>query len=349
VLAVTNVNARSKRPGSVPAVLAVTNVNARSKRPGSVPAVLAAPAADSTHMPGRRRPLHGVRVVVTRPERQAAGLVAAFAAAGARVEELPLLAVVPPADPAPLEGAVRAFGAGGRVGAAGARGEVAAAGASGTGGETAGRGEDPPFDWVAFTSANAVDALFDRLTSPLPPGLRAAVVGPATAAALRRRGAEPDRIAARRDAEGLIAELAPLAAARRAAGRPPLRVLLPQAADARPALAAGLAAAGAEVAAVVAYDKRLPADAPARARAIFGDDLPAPAAPLGWVTFTSPRVVDHFVALFGPAWAARRSTLRAASIGPVTTRALVRHGVAPAAEAATPADRALVEAVVAAR
>jgi uroporphyrinogen-III synthase len=53
----------------------------------------------------------------------------------------------------------------------------------------------------------------------------------------------------------------------------------PQAADARPLLATGLAAAGAEAVVVVAYDKRLP-DA-----ALFAG------TPLGWVTFTSPRIV----------------------------------------------------------
>ena len=263
------------------------------------------------------RPLAGQRVVVTRPETQAGGLLAAFSAAGAAVEELPLLTVVPPADLEPLNRAAAELAAG-----------------------TAG------FDWIVFTSANGVDAFLDRLDRlghPLPDGLRAAVVGPATAAALRRHGRDPDLMAARGDAEGLAAELRPLAAARLAAGQPPLRALFPMAADAGPALAAGLTAAGTEVTTVVAYDKRLPGDAPARARRIFGDDA---AEPLGWVTFTSPRTVVHFVGLFGTSWPARRRTLRAASIGPVTTRALGRAGIDPAAEAASPSDDEMVAAVI---
>jgi uroporphyrinogen III methyltransferase / synthase len=262
------------------------------------------------------RPLTGLRVVVTRPEHQASGLVAAFAAAGTAVEELPLLAVVPPSDLEPL---LRAAA------------EVAA----GTG----------RFDWIVFTSANGVDAFLDRLARlghPLPDGLRAAVVGPATATALRRHGREADLVATGGDAAGLAAELGPLAAARLAAGQAPLRVLFPMAADAGPAIAAGLTAGGAEVTRVVAYDKRLPAGAPARARRIFGVD---PADPLGWVTFTSPRTVAHFVSLFGEGWRTRCPTLRAASIGPVTTRALARAGIDPAAEAASPGDGELVEAV----
>lgn len=271
------------------------------------------------------RPLAGLRVVVTRPVHQAGGLVSAFADAGARVAELPLLAVVPPADPDALARAAEQLSEPGR------------------------------FDWVVFSSANAVDALFAHLADALPPNLRTAAVGPATADALRRRGVEPEHEARQRDAAGLAAELAPLLAQDRggsplAAAGPgaadaaaPARVLLPQAADARPALARDLAAAGADVVAVVAYDKRLPAGAAERALAIFGDD---PSRSLGWVTFTSPRIVAHFVELLGAAWEARRATLKAASIGPVTSRALARHGVAPAAEAAAAGDRELVAAVV---
>ena len=51
--------------------------------------------------------LAGERVVVTRAVHQAAGLVAAFTAAGADVARLPLLELGPPADPAPLIGPAR--------------------------------------------------------------------------------------------------------------------------------------------------------------------------------------------------------------------------------------------------
>ena len=71
-------------------------------------------------------------------------------------------------------------------------------------------------------------------------------------------------------------------------------------------------------------------------------------SPLGWVTFTSGRIVRHFAGLFGEAWERRRPEIRAASIGRVTTAELARHGVAPAAEAARPGNEELVAAVVAA-
>ena len=238
-----------------------------------------------------------MRVVVTRAEHQSEGLAAAFVRAGAAVELLPLLEVVPPADPRPLEWAAA---------------------------------ELVMYDWVVFTSTNAVDA-FLPLAGPLPPLLKVAAVGPATAGALRSRGIEPHLTAGRSDAEGLAAELAPQVAGKRA--------LLPQAADARPALLAGLTAAGAEAVAVVAYDKRLPPEAPRRAAELFAT------SPLGWVTFTSPRIVRHFAELFGADWLQRRGELRAASIGPVTSAELRRLGVEPAAEARQPSDEEMVAAV----
>jgi uroporphyrinogen-III synthase len=242
----------------------------------------------------------GLRVVVTRSEHQSDRLAAAFAAAGARVELLPLLEVVPPADPRPLERAAT---------------ELAL------------------YDWLVFTSANAVEAFLPLTGGAIPDRVRVAVVGPATAEALRSFEVEPHLEARQADAEGLVAELAPFVARRR-------RVLLPQASDARPTLADGLAAAGAEPVTIVAYDKHLPPEAPARAAELFATE------PLGWVTFTSPRIVRHFAGLFGDDWERRRGELRAVSIGPVTSAELRRLGVEPAAEAARPGDEEMVAAVV---
>jgi uroporphyrinogen-III synthase len=246
--------------------------------------------------------LAGVRVVVTRAEHQAAGLTGALEAAGATVAVLPLLEVVPPANVHPVERAAS---------------ELAL------------------YDWLVLTSANAVAAFLPLTGGVLPARLKVAVVGDATARAVRAWDVEPALQPARADAEGLLAELSPLVSRSE-------RVLLPQAADARPSLSEGLAAAGAEAVTVVAYDKRLPSDAVARARELFADQ------PLGWVTFTSPRIVRHFVEVLADDWARRKGGLLAASIGPVTSDALRAVGIEPAAEAVEPSDQGLVAAVVAA-
>lgn len=218
------------------------------------------------------------------------------------VELLPLLEVVPPLDPRPLERAAS---------------ELAL------------------YDWVVFTSSNAVETFLPLTGGALPQRLRVAAVGPATADALRQWEVEPNLTASKAEAEGLLAELGPLVNRRQ-------RVLLPQAADARPALFDGLTKAGADPVAVVAYDKRLPEAAPRRAAALFSDQ------PIGWVTFTSPRIVRHFVELFGPDWERHRPELLAASIGSVTSAELRRRGIEPAAEALQPSDQGLVDAVLAA-
>jgi len=253
-----------------------------------------------------RPPLDGLRVVVTRAAHQAAPTVATFAGAGARVRLLPLIEVVPPADPAPLDAALADLGA---------------------------------YRWLIFTSRNTVDRVLDRLGDPpaLPAGLAVASVGSATSEALRERGVEPDLEAADPRAEGLAQEL--LARVGKANGEGRARVLLPQAADARPVLEETLRQAGVEAVRVDAYAKRVPPEAPERAREVFGTEG------LGWVTFTSPSIARAFRDLWGDDWPERRRSLLAASIGPVTSDALRALGVEAVTEAETPSDEAMVAAV----
>src|SRR5262249_21648241 len=108
------------------------------------------------------RPLAGTRVVVTRAEHQSAGLQRALQALGAEVELLPLLVVLPPADPAPL------LAAAARVG---------------------------EYAWVVLTSANAAEALLPVAPRPWPASVRVAVVGPATARQVAAHGVQPALVA----------------------------------------------------------------------------------------------------------------------------------------------------------
>lgn len=254
-------------------------------------------------------PLRGLRVVVTRARHQAASTVGAFEGAGARVELLPLIEVVPPRDRTALDAALARLA------------------------------DDDGFDWILFTSSNAVDQVFDRLSrlgagasTPSLAGTRTAVVGGATADALRARGMAPDLEAVDSRAEGLADLLRPLVRDE--------RVLLPQAADARSVLEDLLRRAGADVTRVAAYAKRRPRDSRSRADEIFGTSR------CGWVTFTSPSIAKNFATLWDDDWQRRREGLLAVSIGPVTSAALRELGVEPAAEAESPGDPELVEAVI---
>lgn len=252
-----------------------------------------------------RAPLRGLRVVVTRALHQADSTVQAFEQAGARVERLPLIEVVPPADPAPLAAALSRL---------------------------------ESFDWVLFTSANTVDAVFDALGRPWPSGPerpRVATVGAVTAEALRAKGLDTDLQALDSRAEGLADLVGPCLVGGE-------NLLLPQAADARPVLEDLLLASGGRVVRVDAYAKRMPPSSRTRADEIFGD------GPLGWVTFTSPSIARNFASLWGEQWPGRRQGLLAVSIGRVTSAALRKLGVEPAAVATTPGDDGMVEAVAAA-
>ncbi len=185
------------------------------------------------------------------------------------------------------------------------------------------------FEWVLFPSRNAVDALAD-LASPSPP-TRLAVVGQATGRALKNHGLSPDLAPSRQEAEGLLEEILPRL-------RPEDRVLLPQAEDARATLAAGLRD-HCRLTVVTAYRKVLPARAAALAQEHLGQD------PIGWVTFTSPRIVRHFVELLGSQWESRRMGVKALSIGPITSAALLEHGIEAPTEAAEPSIAGLVAAL----
>jgi uroporphyrinogen-III synthase/uroporphyrinogen III methyltransferase/synthase len=156
-------------------------------------------------------------VVVTRPASGPDALADRLRALGAEVRELPALELAPPAEPAPLDAALRAL---------------------------------DRFDWVAFASAAGVERVLARMEAlGIAPvelaARRLAAVGPATAARLAAAVRVPDLVPAEATGATLAAALAELVRGR--------RVLVPRPAEGRPELLAGLAEAGAEVTAVEAY------------------------------------------------------------------------------------------------
>jgi len=259
------------------------------------------------------RPLFGLRVLVTRPEGQAGPMLAALRRAGAEAVHLPMLRLLPAADPAPLDAALAGLAA---------------------------------YDGLLFTSANAVRflaeraaALGRRLAAGAPP---AWCVGPATAEAARAAGlevaGEPE---AERDALGLLGLLArrgPLS------GR---RFLFPCAERAREALASGLRGAGARVDRVTAYRSLPPDQDPAPLR----EELAA--GRLHALTFTSPSTVGHFSAMLDAGSRAAAARCLVAAVGSQTARALAREGlpadVVPEQAGAEELVAALAEAVAAQR
>ncbi len=168
-----------------------------------------------------KRPLFGVRVVVTRPQAQARSLSALLEEQGAFVIEQPAIEL------APVEGRRRELldDALNRL---------------------------SEFDWVVFSSRNGVEFTMQRLAQlnldarAFGPA-RIAAVGPTTAATLAKFGLRADWTAKQSDQDGLAAELS---------GVDRGSYLLLRASRGRDTLAIALEKTGASVEQVVTYESR---------------------------------------------------------------------------------------------
>src|SRR5690349_20489088 len=165
------------------------------------------------------RPLFGRSVLITRPRAQAAELSDRLTALGAEPVEAPMIRVVAPDDPGPLQAAAA---------------------------------EPEPFDWIIFTSANAVQAFMaallhgNRDVRSLKGPLLCAV-GSGTAEKLHEYGIKVDLVPDEFRAESVVAALAPSGSLNAA------KILLPRADIGREVIADALRERGAAVSEVVAY------------------------------------------------------------------------------------------------
>ncbi len=221
------------------------------------------------------RPLFGKRVLVTRTRAQAGALSELLLREGAQPLEAPTLELQALADFRELDAAV---------------------------------GSLPDYDWVVFTSANAVDAVFGRLASMGRDtrsfrAARVAAIGPATAASLKPRGIVPDLIARESVSESLADAL-------RGSGVAGKRVLVPGAESRRDILPEALRAAGARVDEVAAYRTVAAEGSRERLAEIV-------AAGIDVLTFTSSSAVRNFVALLDGDLDALKGA-EVACIGPIT-------------------------------
>ncbi|MBA3890471.1 MAG: uroporphyrinogen-III synthase [Gemmatimonadaceae bacterium] len=207
-----------------------------------------------------RLPLHGRRVIVTRPGVRGEQLAASLERLGADALLVPLTRI----EPVDQQGLAWRLAA-------------------------------REFDWVLFTSANGVQAAADAARIANPAGLapvlgrmQVAAVGRATAEALHDQGVGPVVVPGRFDAEALLDTLAARDDVR---GR---RVLHPVAAGASEVLGAGLASLGAHVETVISYASVPDAAGAAALRAMLGGrqrvDL---------VTFLAPSAVDAYAGATG--------------------------------------------------
>ena len=191
------------------------------------------------------------------------------------------------------------------------------------------------FDWIVFTSQNAVRVFWEAARSvgvdvQAVRRLKIAGVGPATATALREIGLEPTVQPARFVAEGVLDAMTARDDVRGA------RVLYASAQGARDVIPRGLESVGAIVERVDIY-RSVPSTeggVAMRSRIEHGD--------IDLVTYTAGSAVRAFVDAVG-ADAARR--VAAASIGPVTSDVARELGLSVVAEAKVSTMPALVDAI----
>jgi uroporphyrinogen III methyltransferase/synthase len=212
------------------------------------------------------------RVLVTRPRAQARDLVAALESWGARAVLFPTVEILAPRDSGPLDRAIVQLA---------------------------------DYQWLVFTSANAVEAVFDRLGAAPRPlcGPRIAAVGPATAAEIRRRGGRVDFVPSEFLSARLGEELPDVDGQ---------RILVPQGDQAGPDLVNALIKRRGRVQVVEAYRTAPPEQPDPR-------DLADLAVGVDAVVFTSGSAVRHLFALLGNEGAhlALKGAV-IACIGPVT-------------------------------
>jgi uroporphyrinogen III methyltransferase / synthase len=250
-----------------------------------------------------RRPLLGWRVLVPRTKDDVGPVDRMLAQLGALSTQVPTISVEPPRTPQQMERAIH--------------------------GLVSGR-----YEWIAFTSANAVKAVKERfeeygLDSRSFAGLKIAAVGEQTVAALKALGLRPDLVPSGDQTTAALLEEWPVYDE---LIDPINRVFLPRADIATETLSEGLTSLGWEVDDVTAYRTVRAAPPAAHIRdAIKAGGFDA-------VLFTSSSTVRNLVGIAGKP----HQTTVVACIGPQTAKTAEEHGL----RVDVLADEATVESLV---
>ncbi len=252
------------------------------------------------------RALYGWTVLVPRTKDQAGEMSERLTSYGALPIEVPTIAVEPPRSPAQMERAVKGL-------------------------------VDGRFQWVVFTSTNAVRAVWEKfgefgLDARAFSGVKIACVGEQTADRVRAFGISPELVpAGEQSSLGLLDDFPPYDSI----FDPVNRVLLPRADIATETLAEGLRERGWEIEDVTAYRTVRAAPPPAATREMIktgGFDA---------VCFTSSSTVRNLVGIAGKPHA--RTII--ACIGPKTAETAAEFGLRVDVQPDTAAVGPLVDAL----
>jgi uroporphyrinogen III methyltransferase/synthase len=225
--------------------------------------------------------LQGKTILTTRAASQSGELRAKLEALGAHVIECPTIEIVPVEDWTPVDESIRRLDS---------------------------------YDWLIFTSANAVQHFMERVRlAGIAVSIPIAVVGTATARRLKEFGLEPEIVPKEFRAEGLLRSM-PSSLFR-------TRVLMPRAETARDILPKELRRRGAHVDVVTVYRTIRPASGSRSVAEILSTET------IDCIVFTSPSTIRYLAESGGEAVLKLLSKVAIAVIGPVTRDAATEFGL----------------------
>jgi uroporphyrinogen III methyltransferase/synthase len=264
---------------------------------------------------GKRTPLVGKTVVVTRGRDQSSDIADKLEALGATVIHCPTIEIAPPTTWEQLDASISKL---------------------------------EEYDWIIFTSTNGVSFFFQRLAELCGDKGRVVgkqlicAIGPATALALKGGGVTPNIVASDSTGEGALeAIIEHLGGWEFVRG---LSFLIPRAKVARDVLPASLRRLGARVDAVEAYQTVKPN---VKSEDILGR---LTAQRIDVITFTSSSTISNFAELLGLTdLSSLLSKSLVACIGPVTAKTAAKYGlretISPEAYNADELVKVIVESV----
>jgi len=243
--------------------------------------------------------LYGKKVVLTRMPKQGEAMTRDLEALGAQVVSFPTIRLIAPPDESIIKKAIA---------------------------------EIDIYEWIIFTSVNAVDYFFKYLgdadASTLP---KIAVVGPATEKALETHGGSAYMVAESFQQEGIVEIFSTLPHSAQTDGACKGKVLMPRSLEARDVLFKSLPKLGYELTVAPVYKTVQASYNPTSIAKLCSADA---------VVFTSPSTVRNFAGILDGAGSQQLigelgqkssydflNTCKVYSIGPVTSAELHKHPI----------------------
>jgi len=252
-------------------------------------------------------PLSGWRITITRAKDQSGQLSNQLTHLGAVINECPMIEIAPPSSWESLDSGIEKL---------------------------------DTYNWLIFTSGNAVDYFFKRLNDRkpdrLPPHLQVCAVGWSTASKLNNLGIAVDLVPRSNSAEGILDSLT------EAIGRDKLpgnKFLFPRAKFGRDYLVNELRERGTEIDLVEAYQTIRPECDKAQISALLKQQTDI-------IVFTSPSTVRNLADLVGDQLRLLLKDVAVACIGPTTRQVAIEKELSVVVEPAKQTTQDLVDSII---